>query len=76
VSSIYSECKGKKSAKRRRENRQKASEEADIPLQTLVFLRETEDQRRKDNKEREENKNTRAAERNDLLREFLGVLKN
>ena len=63
-----------KSAKRRREKRQAAAEKQDgtnVMMETLQFLRDMNNQRKK----AEEDAAKRANERNELLKELITVLK-
>jgi hypothetical protein len=59
------------SAAKRREQRKQARGNDDV----LTFLQKMDKQRQKDHEEREANKDRRASDRNDLLRQFLDVLK-
>ena len=63
------------SAKKRRAQRKKQSDENNITLQTLTFLKAAHEERKQLQMQSEANRDKRASERNALLKEFLDVLK-
>ena len=63
------------SARKRRERRKQVSEESNVALKTLQFLREMEAQRKAEHEAAETEKAKRAKERNEILRELIGALK-
>ena len=63
------------SAKKRREQRKKHTDEHNITLQTPNFLKAAQEERKELHRQKEENRDKRARERNALLKEFLDVLK-
>ena len=63
------------SAKNRRVQRNKQSDENNITLQTLNFLKAAHEERKQLQMQSEANRDKRASERNALLKEFLDVLK-
>ena len=63
------------SAKKRRAQRKKQSDENNITLQTLNFLKAAHEERKQLQMQSEENRDKRACETNALLKEFMDVLK-
>lgn len=63
-----------KNAKRKRQKRARQSKNSSE--ESLQLLREMEEQRIEDNRQREVNRDRRAKARDDLMREFLNILKN
>ena len=63
------------SAKKRRAQRKNQSDENNITLQTLNFLKAAHEERKQLQMQSEANRDKRASERNALLKEFLDVLK-
>ena len=63
------------SAKKRREQRKKHTDEHNITLQTINFLKAAQEERKELHRQKEENRDKRARERNALLKELLDVLK-
>lgn len=67
---------GTDSATKRRKHRKQQSEQNNIPLQQLQLLKDADNRRTQQHVDREANKDRRAQERNDLLRDLLSVLKD